>query len=469
MDRKILIIIILIAGAALRLVWLDKSPGPVNWDEAALGYNAYSLWKTGADEYGTKWPLSLRSFDDYKPPLYAYLTAPVVGILGLNEINTRLLSAVAGIISISLLYLITSKLLGKRIGLFAAVLMAIEPWAIFYSRGAWEANLSLTLTLATIWLILEEKYLFGLALAGINVFAYHSAKIYLWPLLAWGGIKSRRAVGVILAVLLFAIAMWGGKGWTRFTTAGSNKPIEMGQKYFSYYSPVNLFVRGTNENNQRVDGFGLFYGWEIFFWGLGAAWIIKNWKENKVLIAWLVLAPLPAIITQSWFNPVRVLPLWAANTILIAIGLSRIKTWMKWLIIPWAIISLGWFGLAALWQLPYNHYGDWQWGFKDVVQIISPILNKYDHVVWETGQAQPYIFTLFYLKYPPEEYQKIQRRSYDFGKFEFRKIYWPDDQNLKNTLFIGGVYSLPDEGIIGKTWDPKGYESARIKASPTRP
>ena len=135
MDRKVLIIIILLTGAILRLTWLDRSPGPVNWDEAALGYNAYSLWKTGADEYGTKWPLSLRSFDDYKPPLYAYLTAPIVGIFGLNEINTRLLSAVAGIISIGLLYLITAKLLGKRTGLFAAGLMAIEPWAIFYSRG----------------------------------------------------------------------------------------------------------------------------------------------------------------------------------------------------------------------------------------------------------------------------------------------------------------------------------------------
>ena len=57
-----------------------------------------------------------------------------------------------------------------------------------------------------------------------------------------------------------------------------------------------------------------------YFLGIGAAWIIKNWKENKVLAAWLVLAPLPAIITQSWFNPVRVLPLWAANTILLLLG-----------------------------------------------------------------------------------------------------------------------------------------------------
>ena len=186
MDRKVLIIIILFAGAILRMIWLDKSPGSVNWDEAALGYNAYSLWKTGADEYGTKWPLSLRSFDDYKPPLYAYLTAPIVGIFGLGEVTTRLLSAVAGVVSIGLVYLITKKLVGEKQGLVAAGLMAIEPWAIFYSRGAWEANLSLTLVLATIWLILEKKYTSGLVLAGVNVFAYHSAKIYLWPLLVWG-------------------------------------------------------------------------------------------------------------------------------------------------------------------------------------------------------------------------------------------------------------------------------------------
>ncbi|MEK7090943.1 MAG: glycosyltransferase family 39 protein [Patescibacteria group bacterium] len=462
MDRKILIVI-LVVGAVLRLVWLDKSPGSVNWDEAALGYNAYSLWKTGADEYGTKWPLSLRSFDDYKPPLYAYLTAPIVGIFGLNEINTRLLSAMAGVASIGLLYLISAKLLGKRIGLIAAGMMAVEPWAIFYSRGAWEANLSLTLILATMCLILEGKYTLGLVIAGINVFAYHSAKIYLWPFLIWG----RRSLGVILAIVLFGIAMSSG-GWARWTSAGGSWR-EAGQKYFSYFSPANLFVRGTNEPNQRVDGFGLYYGWEIFFWGSGIWWLIKNWRKNKVLVAWLALAPLPAVITQSWFNPVRVLPLWAANTMLIAVGWVQLKTWLKWLIIPWAVISLGWFVLAALWQMPYNHYGDWQWGFKEVARIISPILDNYGHVVWETGQAQPYIFTLFYLKIPPEEYQKAPRQGYDFGKFEFRKIYWPDDQNLPNTLFIGGVYSLPEEATLGKTWDPQGYESARIQATPTRP
>ena len=228
-------------------------------------------------------------------------------------------------------------------------------------------------------------------------------------------------------------------------------------------------MRGTNETNQRVDGFALYYGWEVIFWAIGMAWLLRNWQKNKVLVVWLALAPLPAIITQSWFNPVRVLPLWAANTVIIAVGLSQVKSWIKWLVVPWAVMNLGWFGLALLWQMPYNHYGDWQWGFKEVARIISPILDKYDHVVWETGQAQPYIFTLFYLKYPPQEYQKTPRKEYDFGKFEFRKIYWPDDQNLKNTLFIGGVYSLPEEGAIGRTYDPQGYESARIQASPTKP
>ena len=77
--------------------------------------------------------------------------------------------------------------------------------------------------------------------------------------------------------------------------------------------------------------------------------------------------------------------------------------------------------VSALWQLPYNHYGDWQWGFKEVVQIISPILDKYDHVVWETGRPS-HIFYPVLFKIPCGEYQKIPRQGYDFGNSSFVKF-----------------------------------------------
>ena len=63
MDRKtiVLISIILCVSAIVRLWGLDRSPLSLNWDEAALGYNAYSLLTTGKDEFGSAFPLSLRS------------------------------------------------------------------------------------------------------------------------------------------------------------------------------------------------------------------------------------------------------------------------------------------------------------------------------------------------------------------------------------------------------------------------
>ena len=65
--------LVLFVHLAVRVVGLNSSPASINWDEASLGYNAYSLLKTGKDEYGNPWPVALRSFNDYKPALYSYL------------------------------------------------------------------------------------------------------------------------------------------------------------------------------------------------------------------------------------------------------------------------------------------------------------------------------------------------------------------------------------------------------------
>ncbi|MBI5019248.1 hypothetical protein HZB58_03170, partial [Candidatus Gottesmanbacteria bacterium] len=82
--KKISFIIIIILAAFLRLWQLGNVPVSPDWDEAALGYNAYSILKTGKDEYGIFLPRTLRSFDDYKPPLYTYLAIPAVAAFGLT-------------------------------------------------------------------------------------------------------------------------------------------------------------------------------------------------------------------------------------------------------------------------------------------------------------------------------------------------------------------------------------------------
>ena len=490
---------ILLAAGLVRLWGLEWSPPSLNWDEAAIGYNAYSLWKTGKDEYGYFLPFSLRSFDDYKPPLYAYLTAPVVGIWGLTGANTRLVSALAGIISVIWIYKITKELTGEDgTALAAMALTAAAPWGIIFSRGAFEANLALALTLGGIYFLVcaEEKrgrFIPGILLFGLAAVSYHSAKIYLPLALVWVILRLGREslhpkwilAMVLAAAPVFYTSMFGA-GLSRLSTTSIMKiwqadrsiynfAAAVTDRYFSYFSPANLFVRGSNEPNQSISGYAMYYPLEFILWAVGMATVFsKNARHNTFLKYWIVAAPIPAVITWSWFSPVRVLPLMAAFSVTGAIGAGRIlggimnnsaRMAAGAVMAGMLIIYAAGFFMTARFYVPYVEFGKWQWGFRETIQAIKSAVDKYDRVIWETPQAQPHIFTLFYSAYPPAVYHtqvKTDGSNKDFGKYEFRKIYWPTDRNMKNTLFIGSVYSLPENDlkrdgveIISEIYDPQ--------------
>src|SRR4030066_552491 len=145
---KIILLVIIIISAILRLWNLGGNPPGLTPDEAALGYNAYSILKTGRDEYGQILPVVFKSFGDYKPGLYVYLTVPSVAIFGLNELAVRIPSALAGIASVWLFFQLSCLLFKKKLlALFISFALAMSPWAMHFSRGGWEANLALFLVL----------------------------------------------------------------------------------------------------------------------------------------------------------------------------------------------------------------------------------------------------------------------------------------------------------------------------------
>src|SRR4030067_1088650 len=88
-ERLILATIVLVA-ALLRFYKLGSNPPSLYWDEASLGYNAYSILKTGRDEHGEKLPIDrFIAFGDYKPPLYIYSAVGFIKAFGLNEFSVR--------------------------------------------------------------------------------------------------------------------------------------------------------------------------------------------------------------------------------------------------------------------------------------------------------------------------------------------------------------------------------------------
>jgi hypothetical protein len=143
---------LLVAAAVLgvvmlvRLAQLDQLPRVLNRDEAALAYNAWSLLDTGKDEWSRSWPVVFESFGDYKLPGYIYSLVGLFSILPKNEWVVRVPSALAGIWLAGLsswgIWQLTKR---WSWALLTFAVIGVTPFAIFYSRIAFEAHLGLAL------------------------------------------------------------------------------------------------------------------------------------------------------------------------------------------------------------------------------------------------------------------------------------------------------------------------------------
>ena len=220
MKRNSLVFIgILLVAAALRLYALSTNPPSTYWDETALGYDAYSILKTGRDLHGNVLPiLAFPSFGDYKPSLYFYVIIPFMAVFGPTTLAIRLPSALAGIVTTWLVFLIGKKLKDERLGLLGALFFAVQPWNVHISRAGFETNLASMLVALGIYFCLcarkNMRLLMGAAVAfGLSMYAYHSERIIspilalactvdrkIWKNLTWVGIAG--VIGLIFALPL---------------------------------------------------------------------------------------------------------------------------------------------------------------------------------------------------------------------------------------------------------------------------
>lgn len=203
-NKGIILFCIILLASFLRLYKLGVVPASPDWDEASLGYNAYSILKTGRDEYGTYLPLSIRSFGDYKPPLYTYLSVPIIAVFGLDVFSVRLLSAICGIVSVVGTFYLVKILYSKKektnesakndqypiIALLSATLMAISPWNLQFSRAAFEANLGVMLNIWGVYFFIRGLrnnlfYCISSIIFSLALWAYHSERVFV-PILIFG-------------------------------------------------------------------------------------------------------------------------------------------------------------------------------------------------------------------------------------------------------------------------------------------
>src|SRR6185369_376406 len=180
---------ILVVALFLRFFLLGSNPPSLDWDEASIGYNAYSLLKTGADEYGNVMPLSFRSFDDYKPPVAIYLTVPSIALFGLTEFAVRFPEAVIGVIAVAAFYFLTRELLlgldermREFVSLTACFFLAISPWHLQFSRAAFEGSIGLCFLILSLLFFFKGMkrgvyYLLFTVFFILSLYSYHSFRL----------------------------------------------------------------------------------------------------------------------------------------------------------------------------------------------------------------------------------------------------------------------------------------------------
>lgn len=490
-NNLILFVIVLVASF-LRLYQLGSFPAALKWDEAALGYNAYSVLKTAKDEYGQLLPVFFKSFGDYKPGLYIYTDVPFVFILGLTEFATRFPSAAAGILAVLFTYLLVKEWFGKKAALCAAFVLSISPWHIEFSRGAWEANLAVFLILLGIYFFtISLKSKKGLFLSafflGLTLITYQGAKVFT-PLILLGliliyrdNIQRITRSYVIKATMIFTLFVLlivmsvlrgeGGRAGIMSVLSYPRSPVEnqeilkedrgsnsslvfkifhpeslyffqgVLERYFNHFSGKFLFFEGDWSNKRLgVPYQGVMYFIEIILLPAGLYFLIlnKNEQTKKFLFYWLLISPIPAAITRDSISAVRALNMVIPLSMITGLGLYQLLIAFQ---NKKRIIRIGSYLLISVFYLFSVVY------FLDQYYIHAPIANSatsqdgYREVVQFvkpiSSQYQKIIFTQYYGQ--PYIYWLFYTQ-YDPAKYQQRAILTQHSQDVGSVEKIDNLY-----------------------------
>ncbi|MBI2031273.1 MAG: glycosyltransferase family 39 protein [Candidatus Levybacteria bacterium] len=469
MKKYIFLTVIIFIGIILRFWDLGQIPPGVSHDEAAIGYNAYSILTTGKDEYGNPWPIFFRSFDDSKLPGMIYSVAISEKIFGLNEFGVRFPSAFLGVLTIIAFYFLLKELFRNtnlkleiknwklEIPEVAALLLAISPWHINFSRAAFETNGSLFFIVLSILLLVKtfknpSFFIASVMSAVISFYFYYTSRILI-PIVflvffliykdRFLKIKKWVTAGIILGVIFSIPILFNilnPVGLTRVNTVSIledksytnpysqailrnnnsllskiiyNRRIaylqQFSENYLKNLAPDFYFATGTGP-------MGLMYLWEAPLVLLGIYFLFRIKEKWKwIFIAWFFAVPIVGGLTTQQPNPFRTLPnvpvvvLFSAMGIYYLYNILKKNRFFKFYLSLFVIVFIFFFIRFLVLYFDYQPYHTslvWGDGHKQMAQFVKENKSKYDNI-YVTGYFwRPYIYMLFYLKYQPSLYQK---------------------------------------------------------------
>lgn len=479
MAKKFQIIIlasVFFASVLLRFYSLGQNPPGLYWDEAAFGYDGYSLMLTGRDHHGKFLPLFFESFGDWKLPVYFYLLIPSVAAFGLTEFAVRFPSAIFGLLTVAVFYLLVKLLTqNQKLAILSALMLSMSSWHIQFSRAGFESVPALFLLICAVLIFYKaiEKsscrlFFASVLLLALTMYTYHAYRVFS-PLflggllfLNWKDISNKAklipallAVFVLVATALISFS-FTKQGLSRAISESTfseadfekarldfdqrskppfrflshhlfKKPLYYGQiglkNYFDHFSPAFLFLRGDQIGRHSQVDLGQLHLFEAVLIVIALVNLPKiKTKLLKLMVLWLLLSPLPATFVSPSPHAQRTLQMVVPFAFFSGFGLYYLfMTKIK-------IAKISFVAFMFLTFLIYAHYlfghypkkfaPDWQDGNREMVAQVLAHQSSFDKVYITNSHNVPYIYLLFYLSYDPKAYQQSGSAN-GFDKYSF--------------------------------------------------
>ncbi len=331
-------------------------------------------------------------------PLYNLLLHVWIQIFGPSETSVRLPSAIAGLLSVPVIYVVGWRTLGRRVGLFAAGLLAISPYHVWYSQEAKMYTIAVLLTLLSTACFIEavrgneRRWWIGYVVITSLSFYFHVTTVLIFVaqsaffLLTWRRWKDRHrawliSVGV-LTLPYVPIALWAGRvvlnganQWQPKVTLWQMTQIEATKFAVNRAKDLVTEARGT-----RIYGLGAALGvvtTGVLGWGSvrRPAGVTRRW-----ILYFTALVVLPVLMfyvvtfKQPLFNDRYLIMSLPYFLLLVAAGLrgAEVKAWPVALVLGAALIIYAWAPLRDINRSNLSQKEDWRPAYEYVLQRAQP-------------------------------------------------------------------------------------------------
>lgn len=465
MELLVVVVVIAIAAAA-RLVMLDRVPPPMNQDEVGRAYDAWCIWRTGADQHGDRWPVLLRQFGpgDYSGALDAYLIAPFIGLLGPTVVAARLPMALVGTLSVAVLWWWVRREFDATAAIVAAAMLALSPCHVHHSRLALDVLLvpaMLTAGLAMLsaagfrfrgqseaplrWLVM---FISGVTF-GAAIYSFIAVRLALPVMLIallltfpvrlkrlMADPRSRFAVAAFVLGLFLASSpflrtflrhpeqVFGRAAYASVFSqpeGDRSRIVTVIGNYLLHFDPRFLFISGeTSPGNARCL-LGMLHWYELALVPIGLVCAARAAPKNgmaKWCLVWLAIAPLPAAFSVGGlphaFRANGMLPpLVIMSGLAVAEAcrlLAKVRRSVSGIIFGAALCMAAFTELlnaqTYFVRMPKDLGMFYQMDLAKAFNYLREAGCSYDHYVVTKYANQAYIYLLYFGRIPPEEYHR---------------------------------------------------------------